>query len=169
MITIESARLVWRAWRDDDLPLATVLWGDAEVTRLIGAIDPADRLARELATQRDHGVAYWPMFLRTDATSFVGCCGLRPYDPPQKVFELGVHLRPAYWGNGFAREAARAVIDHAFGPLGVAALFAGHNPANVASRKLILSLGFEHTHDERYAATGLMHPSYLLRRSPLPR
>jgi RimJ/RimL family protein N-acetyltransferase len=54
------------------------------------------------------------------------------------------------------------VIEYAFNILGVKALFAGHSPANEASRRLLEKLGFRYTHDEYYPPTGLNHPSYLL-------
>ena len=65
--------------------------------------------------------------------------------------------------SGLPPTAARAAIRHAFDVLGAEALFAGHNPRNESSRRLLEKLGFEHTHDEHYAPTGLQHPSYLLR------
>jgi len=163
---LQSQRLGFRPWSDADLDLAMGLWGDPEVTRLIGGSFSRDqvreRLAREIATLREYGVQYWPVFLLV-AGDHVGCCGLRPYRIEERVYELGCHLRRAYWGQGYAQEAARAVIGYAFGALGAAALFAGHNPANEASRHLLLKLGFVYTHDEYYAPTGLYHPSYLLR------
>jgi len=107
------------------------------------------------------GVQYWPIFL-LDGGQHVGCAGLRPYRSERRVYELGVHLRRAFWRQGLAKEAAQACIDHAFGVLGAEALFAGHHPANEASRQLLLQLGFVHTHDELYPPTGLMHPSYWL-------
>jgi [ribosomal protein S5]-alanine N-acetyltransferase len=55
------------------------------------------------------------------------------------------------------------VIEHAFKTLAASALFAGHNPNNHASRRLLEKLGFQYTHDELYRPTGLHHPSYLLR------
>jgi RimJ/RimL family protein N-acetyltransferase len=67
-------------------------------------------------------------------------------------------------GQGYADEAARAVIDYAFGSLETSELFARHNPANHASRRLLEKLGFRYTHDEHYAPTGLCHPSYMLGR-----
>jgi [ribosomal protein S5]-alanine N-acetyltransferase len=166
-----SERLGFRPWRTDDIELAAGLWGDPEVTRFISAAPPSralraaieDRLAREIATQAEHGVQYWPIFLRTDG-SHVGCCGLRPYRPEAAIAELGVHIRPAFWRRGFAREAARAVIARAFRERAFGALFAGHHPDNAASRELLRSLGFAYTHDELYPPTGLMHPSYLLER-----
>ncbi len=54
------------------------------------------------------------------------------------------------------------MVGYAFGTLGASALFAGHNPANEASRRLLIKLGFPYTHDEFYAPTGMDHPSYLL-------
>lgn len=155
---IETARLRFRSWREDDLPLAERLWGDAEVTRFIGAIDPATRLAKEIETERAHGIQYWPMFSKVDG-DFVGCAGLRPYE--DGIPEFGVHVVRAHWRKGLAAEAARAVIRHAF-DRGAKAIFAGHNPNNAASRKMLSALGFRYTHDELYPPTGLMHPSYAM-------
>ena len=162
---LRTERLAFRPWTGMDLELAESLWSDAESTRLIGGpFTPeqcAARLRRELAAQRDHRFQYWPIF-RLEDGAHVGICGLRPYKPSQRIHELGFQLRREYWGRGLATEAARAVIEHAFGPLGAAALFAGHHPENDASRRVLAKLGFEYTHDEFYAPTGLVHPSYAL-------
>jgi RimJ/RimL family protein N-acetyltransferase len=74
----------------------------------------------------------------------------------------GFQLRAEHWGKGLATEAARAVIDHAFGPLGAGELFAGHHPQNFGSQHVLEKLGFRYTHDELYPATGLQHRSYRL-------
>ncbi len=161
-----SDRLGFRTWADADLDLAVGLWGDPEVTRLIGGPfsheQVRERLAREIATFHEHGLQYWPIFLRATG-EHVGCCGLRPYRSEDRVYEIGAHIRKAHWGRGYALEASKAVIGYAFTTLEAAALFAGHNPANAASRRVLLKLGFEYTHDEFYPPTGLQHPSYLLR------
>jgi RimJ/RimL family protein N-acetyltransferase len=162
---LATARLGFRSWRADDLALAAGLWGDPDVTRWIGGpLSPAaaaERLAAEIATEAAAGIQYWPIFQLEDA-AHVGCCGLRPYR--ESIRELGVHIRPAFRRRGFALEATRAVIAHAFGALGADALFAGHNPHNSASRALLGKLGFRYTHDELYPPTGLLHPSYRLQR-----
>ncbi|HEV8321400.1 MAG TPA: GNAT family N-acetyltransferase [Myxococcota bacterium] len=165
----DTVRLVFRSWRADDEPLARALWGDARVTALIdarGALDDAEmrrRLAVEIENERAHGFQYWPIFLR-EGGAHVGCCGLKPRDPARSVLELGFHLRPAHWGAGYATEAARAVVAHAFAHLGVSALFAGHHPRNAASRRTLEKLGFRRTHDELFPPTGLVHPAYWLSR-----
>ena len=163
-----TARLVFRAWRErnDDLPLAMMLWGDRQVAALVGGpftIDQVrERLAAELTNQREHGIAYWPIGLH-DGTA-VGCCGLKPRAPSLRVFELGFYLAPPHWAQGLATEAARSVIEHAFGTLGATVLFAGHHPDNHGSKRSIERLGFSYTHHELYPPTGLEHPGYELRR-----
>ena len=54
------------------------------------------------------GITYWPLFRLSDG-EFVGCCGLKPHPDPDTL-ALGFHLRPDFWGQGYASEAARAVI-----------------------------------------------------------
>ena len=164
---LTTRRLGFRAWSKDDLDLALGLWGDPQVTELIdarGKLSEAqvrERLDLEIATERAQGIQYWPIFL-LETGAHVGCCGLRPYDQSGGILELGFHIRSKHWGHGYATEAARAVIAHAFQRLGIKGLFAGHNPKNAASRNLLGKLGFRYTHDELYGPTGLMHPCYLL-------
>lgn len=162
---LRSRRLGFRPWSSADIELTLDLWGDPEVTKLIGGpfsgTEVRERLAREIATQRAHGIQYWPVFLLATG-EHVGCCGLRPYRPDEKIFEIGCHLRRAQWGQGYAVEAAQAVIRYAFATLGASGLFAGHHPANAASRRSLVQLGFRYTHDEYYPPTGLNHPSYML-------
>ena len=167
-----TSRLGFRHWTAADLPLAWQLWGDPEVTRLIGGpfteADVQARLDREIHQQLEYVVQYWPIFLLEDG-EFAGCCGLRPYAAPGRVYELGFHLCRNAWGRGLATEAARAAIQYAFANLGATALFAGHHPENTASPKVLAKLGFRYQRHEFYAPTGLEHPSYLLRSEDVAR
>jgi RimJ/RimL family protein N-acetyltransferase len=171
---LETERLRFRLWREGNIDLAVTLWGDPDVTRFIDSRPQLsreaveERLAREIESQRDHEIQYWPMFLR-ESGDLAGCCGLRPHDVAGRVYELGVHVRRAHWGKGLALEASRAVIAHAFQARGAVALFAGHHPENRTSGHLLERLGFHRTHEELYPPTGLMHPSYRLEApSPAP-
>jgi RimJ/RimL family protein N-acetyltransferase len=119
------------------------------------------KLQQEIATAAAYGIQYWPIFLLSTG-EHIGCCGLRAYDLAQGIYEIGFHIRLQQWGLGFASEAARRVIKFAFDDLDANAIFAGHNPQNEASRKLLKKLGFHYTHDEYYESTRLNHPSYLL-------
>jgi len=163
---LKSERLGFRCWSREDLPLARELWGDIEVTRFFGGPfseeEIGERLEREISRMETYRFQYWPIHLLTD-NEHVGCCGLRPYKLEDGMPELGFHLRPKYWGRGLAPEAARAVIDLAFGTMGVKGLSAGHHPQNMASKKVIEKLGFRYSHDEFFATLGMQIPYYLLK------
>ena len=108
---LRASRLGFRKWSDEDLEFAGRLWGDPEVTRWIGGQfteqQVKDRLAGEISTMKSAGLQYWPIFLLSSG-EHIGCCGLRPYKPEERIFELGFHIRMTHWGNGYASEAARA-------------------------------------------------------------
>jgi ribosomal-protein-alanine N-acetyltransferase len=168
---LRSRRLGFSIWTHADLPLAFELWGDPEVTTLTGGpFTPEQvrrRLEREINNHEEHGVQYWPIFL-AETGEHIGCCGLQPHKPAEGIYELGFQLRVAFWGRGFAREAAQAVVAHAFTALDIRALYAGHHPDNQASRGVLTRLGFQYTHDEFYPPTGQIEPCYLLLRSDFP-
>jgi [ribosomal protein S5]-alanine N-acetyltransferase len=164
---LTSARLGFRCWREDDFPIAMELWSDPEVTGLFGGPYTPEmvrtRLTREMTQMRETGLQYWPIFL-LDGGLHAGCAGLRMRDRENRIYELGYHLRPRFWGKGLATEASRAAIDYGFHTMGAAALFAGHHPANHRSRRVLLKLGFEYIRDEVFPDTTRLEPTYLLRR-----
>jgi ribosomal-protein-alanine N-acetyltransferase len=161
---LRSERLGFGEWSEADVDLAFALWGDPQLMRFIGGPYSREkaraRLAREMDSLASFGVQYWPIFL-LENDQFIGCCGLRPHGD---IHALGFHLLPAFWGRGYAREAAQAAIGYAFGTIGAEVLFAGHHPLNAPSKRVLEALGFVYWRDELYPPTGLMHPSYLLRK-----
>lgn len=173
----ETERIYFRCWEERNFSDAVKLWGNHEVTGLIGGPFSEEqvkkRFENEIDTYNQGQVQYWPFYLKKNSSEeeesgdrnreLVGCCGLRPYRVEEQVYELGFHLLPQYWGHGYAQEAAKAVIDFAFYGLKVRALFAGHNPLNISSKRLLEKLGFQFSHEEFYPLTGLNHPSYFLR------
>jgi RimJ/RimL family protein N-acetyltransferase len=73
----------------------------------------------------------------------IGACGLARLDGPAP--DLGYWVGAPFWGNGYATEAARAVIDHAFTALGHDAVQAGARVTNPASRRVLEKCGFQWT------------------------
>ena len=162
---LETERIGFSRWQEDDTDLAMRLWGDSAVTGYLCASghfseeEVLRRLETEIENERRRGIQYWPVFaLKTG--DLIGCCGLRMRGDGE--YELGFHLRPQYWGKGLASEAGRAVIARAFEEYGIAGLRAGHHPQNSASRHVLEKLGFRYTGSLYYEPTGLMHPSYVL-------
>ena len=168
MEVLRTQRLIIRTWSDDDESLALKLWGDPDVSKFIFKA-PLSReevvqiFRRQLEFQVEYGFQYW-IIERLNDRAFVGACGLRPW-----VFcgntddvELGFHICKDQWHHGFAAETARAVIDFSFHCLGIKKIFAGHHPDNLASRHILLHLGFSPKEMVLYPPTGLMHPTYEL-------
>ena len=162
---LKTDRVGFSKWGSDDMELAKSLWGNPKVTKYICASgifstdDIINRLNTEIANEAAYQVQYWPIFELT-TTALIGCSGLRPY--ARNEYEIGFHLRPEFWGQGYAAEAANAVIEYAFTTLKAKRLFAGHNTNNSNSRKVLSKLGFTYIGDEFYEPTGLYHPSYEL-------
>jgi RimJ/RimL family protein N-acetyltransferase len=82
-----------------------------------------------------------PDLVGTDlvGTDLVGTVGLRPLD--DEGLEIFYSLAPGSWGRGYATEAARAVVGHALGTLGLAEVLAEIDEGNTASVAVVKRLG----------------------------
>ena len=72
----------------------------------------------------------------------IGACGI---DRREGGPEIGYWLGAPYWGNGYATEAVRALIEHAFADLAQEVLLAGARVSNPASRRVLEKCGFQWT------------------------
>ncbi len=72
--------------------------------------------------------------------ALVGDIGARVSDEGRQA-EFGVTIAPTHWRQGYAAEAARAVLDHLFGVVGVHRVHASVDPRNAASMALMQRLG----------------------------
>lgn len=59
------------------------------------------------------------------------------------VYELGYAINNNYWNNGYASEAAKAVINYAFKDLKASKLICAHDESNLASQKIIENNKFD--------------------------
>lgn len=72
----------------------------------------------------------------------VGNCGVRQAQAGARCAELGYELDPAYWGRGYATEAAQTMLAFAFGELGIHRVQAEVIAENTASARVLAKLGF---------------------------
>lgn len=142
-----TARLVLRPRHLGDTEACVAMDREPEVTRFVDGPwdDPAAHRAFIEARTRGPwpaGMGYWVV---EEAGAFLGWVLLIPEDGQGPEIEIGWRLRRTVWGRGIATEAARALLPHAFGTLGLPRLVAGIDPANVASlavaRKLAMRPG----------------------------
>ncbi len=140
---LETERLVLRAPRLGDVRAIVRHVNDrrvAENTARIPHPYGVDDAERFIATvNRQDGEA---TFAVTRGGDLIGVCGVEPRD---NAPEVGYWLGASYWGRGYATEAVRAVIDHAFGALGHDTLQAGARVGNPASRRVLEKCGFQWT------------------------
>lgn len=88
------------------------------------------------------GLGYWTIRPRAAPSRFAGWVLLIPEDAVGPAVEIGWRLHPDVWGRGYATEAARPLLTHAFGALGLREVVAGIMPGNAASRAVAVKLGF---------------------------
>jgi RimJ/RimL family protein N-acetyltransferase len=132
-------------WDDEVIPIA----------RTHASIEQNLRMFAELR----HGLwGVWPI----DAPALSGFAGLWPFrDPPE--LELLYGIAEHAWGNGYATEAAQAVATYCFESLGMPAVRASTDVANVASIRVLEKLGFQLT--RRSTVGGLDTVFYELQRA----
>lgn len=144
---IESARLVVRRVDPADLPDLLHTNRDAEVTRFLpyaawqSAADGQAWFERMAGIQAT-GTAHQFVVVHKGSGEVIGTCLLFRHDAASARAELGYVLGRAHWGHGFMAEALEALLDCAFGPLGLRRIEAEIDPRNTASLRLIARLGF---------------------------
>jgi RimJ/RimL family protein N-acetyltransferase len=74
-------------------------------------------------------------------TEFIGWVLLIPLDAVGPEIEIGWRLRPAFWGLGYATEAARAVLRHGFDHVGLDEVLAEIDGTNIASIRVAERIG----------------------------
>jgi RimJ/RimL family protein N-acetyltransferase len=142
---LETERLILRAPRFEDAKAIATLVNDRRIAENTARIPHPYALADAQAflTAANTGDGEIVFLITTRSGSIVGCCGIAKLDG--EAPEIGYWLGVSFWGNGYATEATRAVIDHAFGELGYDTLLAGARVSNPASRRVLEKCGFQWT------------------------
>ncbi|HEY7509324.1 MAG TPA: GNAT family N-acetyltransferase [Vicinamibacteria bacterium] len=144
--SLRTERLTLRPMAAEDAAELQRQWNDPRVGRFlwdgrpVAAARVRDVIAASEADFAARGFGLWALLLGGDAGAVVGFSGLRVEAESGRV-ELLFALDPAAWGRGLATEAARAVLDDAFRRLRLPRVFAGANPANEASLRVLERVG----------------------------
>jgi RimJ/RimL family protein N-acetyltransferase len=145
MTTVETERLRLRLFCEADLDAYAEMFAAPEVMQYISDGRTLTRAEawRSMATMLGHwqlrGYGLWAVEEKTSGVMVgrVGCW--QPEGWPD--FEIGWMLRRAYWGKGYATEAAQASVQFAFETLGRSHIISLINPANAASIRVAERLG----------------------------
>ena len=158
--SLETERLLLRPWRAaEDLDALAAMNADAEVMRWVAPNRPlsrgesADLLDRIVRHWDEHGFGLWAVEPREGGAGCIGFAGLAiPSFLPAVLpaVEVGWRLAPAWWGRGYATEAACASVEFGFARLGLRAIVSiidEHNARSLAvARRLGMRRGADRLH-----------------------
>ena len=119
---LTTKRLVLRPVTPQDHAMLLAHWALPDVRRFLfdgEALSPAEvaQTIEESARDfREDGYGVW-LIQEEGGVRLVGTAGLRPLE--ELGLEIFYSLAPDSWGQGYATEAARAVVDHALVDLGL--------------------------------------------------
>ncbi len=157
--TLDSKRLLLRPPRADDLDALAALGADPEVMRYIGSGATHDRAVADEWLERmleeaqvgvpgPPGLPGWLVLIEKASGNWAGLAALKilagqhaaaiGIDP---AVELGYRLPPAFWGHGYATEAARTLLRYGFEDLGIPLITAIADVRNVSSNRVLGKAG----------------------------
>lgn len=146
MIIAETERLTLRRLTVDDAEFVFALLNEPSWLRFIG--DKGVRTLEDarayiengpLAMYQRFGFGLYVTERRTDGVP-MGMCGLIKRDGLDDV-DIGFAFLPAYWGRGYAFEAAAAVMEYGRNVIGLTRIVAITAPDNESSARLLEKLG----------------------------
>lgn len=142
--SLQTAHLTLRSYTSADIPDLVRLAGAHEVAATTLRIphpyteqDGKDFI--EACAAKSEPETRYAITLSSDG-QLCGGIGLRMDEPHQRA-ELGYWLGVPYWGQGYATEAARAMIKYGFETLGLHRIYASYVPTNVASGRVLQKIG----------------------------
>lgn len=168
---ITTDRLTIRSISMDDLPAFCEVFTDPAVMRYIGdgsIRDPdtiRDRMRQAIDLEQKTGLAFWTALLNkpdpaagAPAGAIIGDCGLVPIARIGPEIEIGYRLARRFWGRGYATEAARAVLHHAFTTLRLDKVIAVTIPENYPSQHVLAKIGLRRVGltDKHYDTTTML-------------
>ncbi len=149
LIEFKTDRLHLRQWQDSDLapfaqlngdPIAMAYFPNPLTLEESNAL--ADRCRSLIAAQ---GWGFWAVEHQA-SQQFIGLVGLHRPDyalPFAPCVEIGWRLLPQYWGQGFATEAARSVLQVGFTQLEFPSIVSFTAIANQRSQTVMKRLGMQ--------------------------
>jgi RimJ/RimL family protein N-acetyltransferase len=148
MDRLETERLRLRRLTLDDAPFILRLVNEPAWLQFIGDkgvrnLDEARRYLQKGPLELYARFGFGPLAveLKTDATS-IGICGLLQRETLPHP-DIGFAFFPEYWGQGYAFEAATAVLADGRARHGLKRILALTAPANTASIRLLERLGLK--------------------------
>lgn len=158
-VWIETERLIIRDPIIEDYESYYAMRCDAEVSRYTGGITRLSQEAiyeRMLRRTQDHSDKPKEYSVVLKATNeYLGYCGFQYCEVLQDI-EILYGYAKKYWGQGYAKEAAMAVLKFGLDDLGLEKVVAAVNLENIASDKVLSGIGMAYTEDIAWPGQGMV-------------
>jgi RimJ/RimL family protein N-acetyltransferase len=150
MTEIETERLALRQFRATDAVRLVEIANHAEISHMLGSMPFPYRLTNaheflDSVAELPDGASQFAITLKDKNRTLIGSVGYGPPSAEGKSpddTDFGYWLGIDYWGNGYASEAAAAVVAHAFIEGGVNAIDTEYLTVNPRSARVLAKLGF---------------------------
>jgi len=161
---IKTKRLELRPTKDSDLEDLAKLYGDPEVMQYI--LPPLSRtIVAEMIDWfkkewKRLGYGYFALFEKQSG-EFIGQCGLQKIagKPDADEIELAFVIAKIFWGQGYATEAAEAVLDFGFTRGGLCRIVALTLEGNRLSKRVLEKSGFQFQENKKVFERMVMYYS----------
>ena len=147
LLSLSWLGLLLRPWREGDLQAFAALNADPEVMRHFPncmSREESDSLAARIHEHfAEHGFGHWIAERRSDG-AFLGVVGVQHVNFEASftpAVEIGWRLNHAFWRQGYALEAARAVLQYAFAHLQLDEVVAFTAAINLPSQRVMQKIG----------------------------
>jgi ribosomal-protein-alanine N-acetyltransferase len=150
---IETDRLTIRSFVESDIPRYAAIVADRAVTRFIGDGSPhtyeeaAAYVERCIRSESEGSIARYAVILR-ETGELIGFCG---FGRGRGCIDFGWRYAKHAWGNGYATEAAAAVLDYGINTLKLSGIVARSAVENAGSIRVMEKIGLE------FDAFGIVH------------
>jgi len=145
---LASPRLLLRQPARTDVDEVLRIFSDPEVLRYYNVDQMTTReeaLAMIEGRRRRYEMGYgirWGIYLREN-DRYIGSCGFEVLHKPWHYAEIGYELARTYWKHGYMTEALTTMIEYGFEHLDLNRVEAQVEPPNVASKAVLLRIGFK--------------------------
>jgi [ribosomal protein S5]-alanine N-acetyltransferase len=145
---LTTQRLHLRPLTHDDADDIIAIYGSPDVLRYLN-IPPTDTVEKAIGlidwftnNYDSHDGVQWGFTLHGD-NRLIGTGGTYAWDRENRHVDIGYHIVPTHWGNGYATEAAHAIIGWCFEHLDVNRVQADCTDGNMGSERVLLKCGFK--------------------------
>jgi RimJ/RimL family protein N-acetyltransferase len=142
---IDTDRLTIRSFVESDIPKYAAIVADPEVTQFLGDGSPhtyeeaSAYVERCIRSEAKSGIARYAVVLR-ETGALIGFCGFRE---ERDCIDFGWRYARHAWGNGYATEAAAAVLDYGINTLKLSDIVCRAAVENVGSIRVMEKIGMQ--------------------------